>query len=453
MNELWNDLVPSDTSIDQDSFLQLYRTIDNLFEDEEEEELGSSPVKSSSLEQSFAQLCDDASVPSISRSALIAWDEIQDLFQENLLSEQEFDRLWSQSLKSQTLNPIMRQDQLTLEGFLYFNDLLDDLFILEENEIVDDGIQSVSQETTSSETKDILFFKQDSSPQELFARIAADQKTISLDIILKRWGNLQEMIRDGDLSKDEVLELYQRATKTGYLDCEAFVVFYNSIESLFEDEEEEDENNEDVEEQSRRISSKAILLNLISDVASDASRLPCGLECTEEEIQQIAGVVKYLERESSNMLVSRRGSIKESDIAGTWKMIYTSSSALKFNKGISGLVPPTGKFGGLIQKLKASKFMLDLEYVETVNAGAGSFEVRVTGDWEIKSSMSLFTGEQAMALKVEPNLVLYGITTQKADHWKSLGPMNLLDISYLDDDLRIMRGSTSSESIFIFKKL
>ena len=67
--------------------------------------------------------------------------------------------------------------------------------------------------------------------------------------------------------------------------------------------------------------------------------------------------------------------------------------------------------------------------------------------------VSLFTGEQAIALKVEPNLVLYGITTQKADHWKSLGPMNLLDISYLDDDLRIMRGTTSSESIFIFKRM
>lgn len=67
--------------------------------------------------------------------------------------------------------------------------------------------------------------------------------------------------------------------------------------------------------------------------------------------------------------------------------------------------------------------------------------------------MSLFTGARSVALSVEPDKVNYGLTSQRADHWKSLGALNLLDIAYLDDDLRIMRGTTSTDSIFIFKRM
>merc|ERR1712150_322827 len=126
---------------------------------------------------------------------------------------------------------------------------------------------------------------------------------------------------------------------------------------------------------------------------------------------------------------------------------------MKFNKGLSGLVPPGGKFGGLRQKLSATKFLSDVEYVEKIDAGPSSFEVRVTGDWELKNSVSLFTGAKSVALSIELEKVAYGVTTTKGDHWKSLGPMNLLSFSYLDEDIRIMRGTTSVDNIFIFKKV
>lgn len=43
-------------------------------------------------------------------------------------------------------------------------------------------------------------------------------------------------------------------------------------------------------------------------------------------------------------------------------------------------------------------------------------------------------------------------TSMRADHWKSLGPMNMLDLTYLDEDLRVMRGCTSSDTVFIWKR-
>lgn len=73
-------------------------------------------------------------------------------------------------------------------------------------------------------------------------------------------------------------------------------------------------------------------------------------------------------------------------------------------------------------------------------------------DWDLRTEVSLFTGKPSNVLSVTPDSVKYGPRTDKADHWKSLGPMNLLVLSYLDDDLRIMRGNTSTDTLFIFRR-
>jgi hypothetical protein len=129
---------------------------------------------------------------------------------------------------------------------------------------------------------------------------------------------------------------------------------------------------------------------------------------------------------------------------------------MSYNKGLSGLGGsfPNGKFGGVTQKLTVSKVMTDVEYLERIDVtpSTASFDVKVTGDWGLSTSVSLFTGEPSTVLTVVPDRVSYGPTTTKADHWKSLGPLNMLDVTYLDEDLRIMRGNTSTETIFIFKR-
>ena len=129
---------------------------------------------------------------------------------------------------------------------------------------------------------------------------------------------------------------------------------------------------------------------------------------------------------------------------------------MKFNKGLSGLGGsfPNGKFDGLKQRLDSSKFMADVEYTEriSVTPDTASFDVRVTGDWDLRQSVSLFTGDPSIVLQIEPDRVEYGPTSTRADHWKSLGPLNMLDVAYLDEDLRIMRGNTSVDTIFIFQR-
>ena len=85
--------------------------------------------------------------------------------------------------------------------------------------------------------------------------------------------------------------------------------------------------------------------------------------------------------------------------------------------------------------------------------GGKSFDVKISGDWDLKTEVSLFTGKPANVLSVTPDKVSYGPRSDKADHWKSLGPMNMLLLTYLDEDLRIMRGNTSTDTLFIWKRI
>ena len=47
---------------------------------------------------------------------------------------------------------------------------------------------------------------------------------------------------------------------------------------------------------------------------------------------------------------------------------------------------------------------------------------------------------------------MYPTVNMNADHWKSLGPANMLDVAYLDEDLRIMRGNTAVDNVLIFRR-
>jgi hypothetical protein len=54
---------------------------------------------------------------------------------------------------------------------------------------------------------------------------------------------------------------------------------------------------------------------------------------------------------------------------------------MKYNEGLSGLAGGLTRFGGLQQRLTATKYLSDVEYVEQVvgKLGGQSFEVRITG--------------------------------------------------------------------------
>jgi hypothetical protein len=95
-------------------------------------------------------------------------------------------------------------------------------------------------------------------------------------------------------------------------------------------------------------------------------------------------VVGELEREPYNRVFAGEGGsniVPKEDLVGNWNLIYSSSSTMKYNEGLSGLAGGLTKFGGVQQRLSATKYLSDVEYVEQVvgKLGGQSFEVRITG--------------------------------------------------------------------------
>jgi hypothetical protein len=491
-NDIWDkapkfpDVKSSEERIDVDSFVQVYRDIDDLFEQDTVEDaadeksnkepsatsptspesvvIGDEQDDDKSLEDELEAIYESISDKEglVSKKGVREWDEVYKLLDEGLLGEDEFEDIWDKTKKS-----LGDEDKLDVDGFLSFNVALDSLFELDDEEATslfelgddedaDDEVDD-EDEVVTPPTSELLVEGGDLSAEELFAALAGVDGLAAKED-LARWSELQEMLEAGDILTSELdTILANTALKpSNKLDLAGFVVFYNAIDELFEDvEDDEDEVAAPVATVDSK--TKSSLIRVLDIMNSDKERLPCGLEASAQEESGILNLVNELEQEPTNQIRSRKAAVDIYDLAGTWEMLYSSSSAMKWNKGLSGLggSVPNGKFGGLVQKLQASRFLTDVEYTEHIDMtpSIASFDVKVTGDWGLRTSTSLFSGDPSIMMIVTPNRVDYGSTSTRGDHWKSLGPLNMLDIAYLDDDFRIMRGSTSVDSIFIFRRL
>lgn len=452
----------SEDRIDVDSFVQIYRDIDDLFEDDDDASSTTTTVSLDdtpdedevALEQVFETLSSNSQL--ITKDVLQGWDEIARLLDDGLLGDDEFESLWSKTQKSPGTT-----DTLDVDGFLSFNVFLDDLFVFDESELLAQDDDNETDEEIADSQRQVpqnrpMVNGEDLPPGVLFAALANEDYLVGSNELLY-WSELQEMLKDGELQPQELQDFYaaNAVKKNGgnFLTEDTFVNFFNSIDDLFEDDDEEEEEEPVVENEA-----KVALLEFFDEFATNADRLPCGLESEEKDEKLVQNIVSVLENDAvSNVIQKKGGNIGIDDVLGDWRLLYCSSAAVKFNQGLSGIGGsfPNGKFGGLTQKLEFSKFKQDVTYKEQIDCipESSSFEVTVNGAWDLRKSISLFTNKPCTMLSVEPDRVRYGPTSTRADHWKSLGPMNMLDVTYLDDDLRIMRGNTATDSIFVFQRI
>jgi hypothetical protein len=452
-------------------FPPVYRAIDDLFEEEEEEDPATavaeaSPADSSSAAAETAEEIEESELVEVfaviakdgtlTKEQLRGWDEVETLVADGMLGEDEFDSLWKESTAG-------KSDIMDSDTFMDFNDRLDALFEFNEEDLEDEYEEIDADEAKATVAAEALpMVEGDVGPEELFLLLKSSEGSVGVGE-LKRWGELQEMIEDGDLSATELDDMFEKSLELSKLknalDQTGFASFCKAIDELFEeDNDEEEQATKSVADEPIGLSPiKEDLLRALSILNKDEERLPCGLDSTEEEKQLVLDLASELENDNTNQIRIRGGDVEPDDLIGEWEMLYTSSSAMKFNKGLSGLGGsfPNGKFGGLKQTLSTTAVLSDVEYSEFINVkpDTASFDVKINGSWDLRKSISLFTGEPSLVLSVEPNRVSYGPTSTRADHWKSLGPMNMLDVTYLDDELRIMRGNTAVETVFIFKRL
>lgn len=290
---------------------------------------------------------------------------------------------------------------------------------------------------------------------------------------LKQWGELQDLLSDDDISQTELEDMFAEITKDrtndNKLDQAGFCLLYKSIDNLFEYDDDTEILNVGVN--SNAATTEEELLSFLSGIETGPDKVPCGMDCTDKEREIIARMFSDLEGSRNNLVLKKNGKLVASDLIGDWDLLYTNSKALIRNKSLSGLVGSPSKkaeFSGVKQRLSGSKFLGFVEFIETFNAGTEeAFDVTITGEWELKDERNFFTGQPATAIKVDPSAIAYGSVTGMTEEapvvqlggglsqgasWQSLGPIKLLDIIYLTEDLQIVRGNSNTEAIFVWKK-
>jgi len=247
----------------------------------------------------------------------------------------------------------------------------------------DESTPSPSTTTTTTTTAGIF----GDFAEELFEQLAVAGAVGWEE--LRQWEDLQALLQDGDLSQQEVQEMvaeiatkntsnHGSSTSSSKLDEAGFVRLYEKIDDLFVYEEDRDSSTstDDAGEigvdtkldlpKTDNINTQAELLSCLTaltqrtppDLDQKMYRLPCGMECSEEERTKIATLVADLELSPDNLLLQRNGNILVEDVLGEWELLYTNSKAMIVNKSLSGLMGSPGnkaEFGGVRQRYTGSK--------------------------------------------------------------------------------------------------
>jgi hypothetical protein len=222
----------------------------------------------------------------------------------------------------------------------------------------------------------------------------------------------------------------------------------------------------DASEASSAVYLKDKLVSVLTYFHNDPKTLRCGLECTDEERDLVTDIIAELlalDEDPDNLTNTKNGRLAAADVVGTWDLLYTSSRIMVSNKSLSGLghtASSMAQFSSLTQKVTGSQFLGFIEYTEKFRAAgdddkesSSAFDVTISGEWMLEYQYTdPFTGAPTTAIRVDPEKVMYGPTTNDGNMWASLGPIKLLNICYLTHDLQIARGNANPDSIFVFQK-
>jgi hypothetical protein len=268
-------------------------------------------------------------------------------------------------------------------------------------------------------------------------------------------GRIEGIDRRRGFGTSELEEFYEESSQGGKLDKKGFFTLYQLIDNLFEDDEED--GSEDAQTQEEQTPAfKEDLLSYLTQVHSyDKIKLPCGFDCTDKEREVIQEFITTLET-TPNLVLVNNGKVDESQVMGEWDLLYTSSRTITINKSLSELGPSSSsmaQFEGIRKRLTGTKYLGKVEYIETFGGEDASFDVRVTGEWMLEGRRNIVTGMPSTSLRVDPEKIIYGPTTNRADDWASLGAIKLLDILYLDGDLMILRGTSNMDSLFVYQRI
>lgn len=131
---------------------------------------------------------------------------------------------------------------------------------------------------------------------------------------------------------------------------------------------------------------------------------------------------------------------------GDWTLLYTSSRLTRYFGGVTGLqrLVAGGSVGRIGQHLDVEDgtAVVREEILFSRPFGGGR-----TGGEAVATGKIRFAGERRMVW--EPEFVKFWWFRRFAEGWKTLRALQVGDITFLDAEMRIMRGQTGSVMVFV----
>lgn len=302
----------------------------------------------------------------------------------------------------------------------------------------------------------------------LFREGCDDQNLLSFEALLEI-SEISGMIREGDITKDELREMWAELPATGdSIDVLTFKDLMSRIDDLFEYEDEEEAQEEEKGEASvvpvKRdpILVKSELQTLISNL-EEVETKPCGLDGREETDASVTKLTSELEQ----LWRDRLGDLEdfdESSLVGDWELVYSTSakyrrwqSILNTDKYIKG-----GQLDGLTQSFAVEPSTVTREYdmEEIFLLGENELGMRAVGSWSVALQSNVVTGDDDLVLKLNLNSVEYDTEDEEVEQAeKKLLQSQMVRtfcysfIAYMDDEVRIMRTGLTGNSIFVYQRM
>uniref|UniRef100_A0A7S2C572 Plastid lipid-associated protein/fibrillin conserved domain-containing protein n=1 Tax=Octactis speculum TaxID=3111310 RepID=A0A7S2C572_9STRA len=282
---------------------------------------------------------------------------------------------------------------------------------------------------------------------------------------------ITEPLEDGDLSPEEVEELWETAAGDAKeVDKATFARFWEAVEDLFEDESEMGFTSEE----SKRLRAELVALlapigraGLVTDEDDESD--------TEILRAKIAELCDQMEVLPEQVLLREELMPDDARIHGTWDLVYTTSPMFQFNEGYTGVAKTTPggmSFVSLSQRFdyeasdaegQNAKFVESLKGVRDI-----PMDVNVDATWELKRRLDLMStsNEEQVVIASAAQTIQYGPIEVTGDRvkvgWKAMRSLNGASLRVLEPagegerivpgQLRVMHGGSAKSSLFIFKR-
>jgi len=329
---------------------------------------------------------------------------------------------------------------------------------------------------------------------EIYRSLLSTSESLRLENVLD-WDEIVELIKLELVTAPEVGEIFTSVRRTvpagndfveggGGIDLDGFRDFNAKIDQIIEDrvvegksrqqqqqqqQQEQQQDGDEVEKMAKEVDSiyetsddtnVAPLSNsddpsttLLSFLRTSSTTLdPTCSNSSPQFHSDVASLIKNVEDHPGYS----PDSITQEGMKGTWELLYTTSSLFAFHNGLTGLSNtfPQGTFKSLRQTLTHSAYDSSLIYTETIGTVFDREIIAyVKGSWGLKKSKSMLTGLNRLTFVCDPDTVEYMGTTTKADHWKSVRSINVLDVTSAGGEVWVGRGETSRETVFVWGRV